>query len=178
MIPVVEPLALRVQLDLGVFCSQTLRPLENVMKLQRVLIGVAALAMVLTACGDEVVFVDLQAGQCFDNPQIEGSTLTDVDVVDCDEPHLAEVFARLRVDGGDEFPGNAAVAAVADTCTAEPFSSYVGSDYNASIYYSHSVSPTAETWEAGDRHVMCILSDNPDLLASSQIEGSVRNSGQ
>ena len=141
-------------------------------------ISVAAFALVLTACGDEVVFVDLAEGECFSNPEIEGTTLTDVDVVDCDSPHLAEVFARVPVDGGDEFPGNTAVRAAAETCIGDLFASYVGIDYNQSIYYVHTISPSAETWDAGDRHVLCALSDNPDLMASGQIEGSARNSGQ
>lgn len=148
------------------------------MKLQRLFISVAAFAVVLTACGDEVVFVDLAEGQCFDNPEMEGDNLIDVDVVDCDGPHLAEVFARVPIAGGDEFPGDAVVDAVAETCPADLFASYVGIDYDESIYHAHALTPTAESWDAGDRHVMCVLTGDPDLTASDQIEGSVRNSGQ
>lgn len=148
------------------------------MKARRLLIAFAALSLSLAACGDDVQFVSVDVGQCFENPQIENDFMSDVDIVDCDAPHLAEVFAHVTVPGDGEFPGATAVTAAAEPCVGDLFESYVGIDYDSSIYYVHTLTPTADSWDAGDRDVLCFVTDASELAASGQIEGSVRDSGR
>lgn len=148
------------------------------MKLRGIIAAVAASAVLLVACGEEVEFVSLSVGQCFDNPQMDGSGLTDVDVVDCDEPHVGEVYAAVTVrDGG--FPGTAVLQAQAEEeCLGTAFESYVGVDYNSSSLYAIPVFPSEASWEAGDRTTYCIAADGSDLATASPLEGSSRDSGR
>jgi len=91
-------------------------------------------------------------GECFDDSG---------DVVDCSEPHDNEVYAIFSHDGGptDPYPGDEVMEPFAeDGCIAE-FETYVGLDHDSSRYQGHFARPSADTWAAGDREVVCFLYD-------------------
>ncbi len=138
---------------------------------------IAATALFVAACGDEVVYVQLSEGECFADLDITGGQLTDVEVVDCDEPHIGETYAVLPV-AGDDYPGEAALQEAYEDCFGDRFESYVGTDYNVSSLYAHAIYPTEESWDAGDRSIQCFLTSSPDPAASEPLEGSMRGSGR
>lgn len=106
-------------------------------------------------------------GECFDDAG---------PVVDCADLHDNEVYALITYEGGPTapYPGDAAMDAFSeDACVAE-FSRYVGIDYDDSRYEGYFLSPSAETWAAGDREIVCFLYDS----SFRQLRGSVRGAAR
>jgi hypothetical protein len=94
--------------------------------------------------------------------------------VGCAEPHQGEVFHRfdLTVPPGDPYPGDAeASRRAAEGCDAA-FATFVGIPRDASrlgyLYYF----PSADTWDVGERGVMCIVHGDPDELFRASLAGS------
>ena len=110
-----------------------------------------------TSGGEETSVFDLEVGDCF------GATTADqvdsVVVVDCEETHIYEVFALVDHEaGGDEaYPGDDAIGQYAADVCSGPFTDYVDHDYETSVYWITTVTPSAETWADGDREIVCTL---------------------
>jgi hypothetical protein len=117
---------------------------------------------------------DLEVGDCFD---VEDETSVDeVTVLDCEQPHDYEIYALEQHPAGpnDEFPGDDAISSFADeACLGSTFEDYVGQTYEDSELYAFTLQPTAETWEVGDREVVCSA-----FLQDGKLEGSVEGSGR
>ncbi len=143
------------------------------MKFRPVLSLLALAALVLVACGaDEGNVFAIEPGECFDDPELVDGRVRDVPIVECDEPHDNEVYALVELPDG-AFPGAEAIVEQADeACTAE-FERYVGIDYASSIYFASYFSPSEESWEAGDRTIVC-YAYSPD----GPLEGSVRGAAE
>jgi hypothetical protein len=133
----------------------------------------AAGALVLAACGSDVAANDVEVGQCT-NQDLTGS-VGEIDTVDCEESHTAEVFALFDLEG-DDFPGAEEVTTLAiEGCTGDRFEAYVGLPYQESEIFSEPLAPSEETWnEADDRTVICfaVASDG------SASEGSVKDANR
>ncbi len=127
-------------------------------------------ALVLAACSGSVLKLDI--GTCFDDPETFDQ-VEDVPVVDCDDPHDNEVIANVDLTG-DDYPGQDQVENRATQICYEEFSDYVGISYEASMYDIGWLFPTAETWAAGDREVICFAYD----LTLAKITGSINGIGQ
>lgn len=115
---------------------------------------------------------DLEVGDCYDGAT-EANVET-VDVVDCDTPHEYEVYALVQHEAGpgEEYPGDEAISDFADdACLGSSFEDYVGRSYQDSELYAFALQPTAETWDVGDREVVCAA-----FLQNEQLEGSVEGS--
>ena len=96
--------------------------------------------------------------QCFSLP-----------TVPCDEPHGGEVYLVDDVADSDEYPGQAKIQAQVElACAGAGFSDYVGEDLRESDVGIYTLSPTAESWDQGDRSFVCIAtgSDGDDLVGS------------
>jgi len=82
---------------------------------------------------------DLSVGDCINYP--DAGELTDIERIDCAEPHDGEVVDVFDMPDGD-YPGEGGVAEYADAnCPAD-----------ADFHFT----PTEESWSAGDREVVCI----------------------
>ena len=76
---------------------------------------------------------------------------------------------------GSEFPGVEPVAQEGlDGCLAR-FADYVGTSFETSELDAFSLAPTAESWELGDRSVVCLTML---IGGDTRLEGSVRLSGR
>jgi hypothetical protein len=132
----------------------------------------AAFALLLASCslGSSSSVFDLEPGECFDEPS--AGEISDLPMVDCADPHGYEAFAIFEVADGP-FPGVAALEDAATACLPL-FEDYVGTSYesaaNLDIMY---FPPSAESWDAGDREIICTLYD----LNGNQLTGSQRNAG-
>ena len=119
---------------------------------------------------------DLEAGDCFDVP--ESGNITDVDGIDCDEPHDNEVFATFDVAGGPNapFPGSAAISAQAQArCTGALFTDYVGVPFQQSVFNATSINPTQQTWEElDDREVICVATSADGQPLTSSVRDANR----
>lgn len=139
------------------------------------LVLLALAATVLAGCGSEKGNVfSLEAGECFDDPDLSAEGISDVDKVDCAEPHDNEVFATFDLPG-DDYPGDEQVRELAFTGCEERFADYVGIDYASSVLFIFPIFPTEETWnEVDDREVICGLFDGSGEKLEGSMEGAAR----
>jgi hypothetical protein len=129
---------------------------------------VAAVVTLRDRADDEAVVPAVQGlapadvGACVDLSGSGGQ----VTVVDCEEPHDAELYAVVDVAGvglaGAEdapYPGREAVIAVAEeVCTAR-FEPHVGRAHADSSLDASFLVPTEGTWSIGDRTIACLVED-------------------
>ncbi len=130
---------------------------------------VLALALVAAACSGNVF--DLEVGDCFDDPD-SFDEVANVDLVDCADPHDNEVYHLFDLADG-AFPGLSTVETNAAEGCLEAFEPFVGRDYATSQLDIRYLYPTSETWDNGDREVVCAVFD----LTGAQMTGSQRGSG-
>ena len=120
----------------------------------------------LTACS-KTVAAQADVGDCIE--KLESGSVDELDKVDCDESHVAEVFAVPELEDGD-FPGVDEITDLAAEACLGEFEDYVGVSYDDSVYEIFPIAPSEESWdEADDREVIC-LAGNPD---QSELEGSI-----
>ena len=129
----------------------------------------------IVAAGDLDVMT-LQVGDCFDDPEVIDEVVFDVAAVPCTEAHDNEVFAVQSVasDFGGVFPGLDALEQHGyEFCSGQTFDSYVGASYLDSALEVFSFTPTEESWDQGDREIVCALFrlDFAPLTESAQGSG-------
>lgn len=111
--------------------------------------------------GGDLDVMTLQVGDCFNDPDDLEDVVYDVAAVPCSEPHDNEVFAVETVaptlsSGG--FPGQEALQAHSyEMCSGQVFDEYVGTAYLDSSLEVFSLTPTSESWDEGDRGIVCAL---------------------
>lgn len=128
----------------------------------------------LVSAGDLDVMA-LQVGDCFDDPEELDEVVFDVAAVPCSEAHDNEVYSLVPITAfGTAYPGDSALQDFSyEACVGEPFSQYVGIDYLDSALEVFTFTPTEESWDDGDRDVVCVLFK----LDLSKSIGTARNSG-
>jgi len=126
--------------------------------------------------GVETSVFDLEVGFCFST---DSDQLETVNVVDCEQPHEHEVFALVNHPAGDAdaYPGDDALVEYADAECRPPFEEYVDRDYETSIWYITSLTPSAETWGEGDREVVCTVNQQDADEEPITVTGSAEGSG-
>lgn len=106
--------------------------------------------------GEQDVFT-LKVGDCFNVPDDTATEIGSLPVVDCAEPHDQEAFASTDMTG-DSYPGDTAVTDALNTfCTGDVYTDFIGVPYQDSIYYTSGLTPTAGSWENGDRELLCTV---------------------
>ena len=134
--------------------------------MHRALLAIA-LALVLAACTAGTSVTEIEVGDCFDDP--EGELISNLELLECSDPHDNEVFAEVFIDGV-AFPGNDALIEFGfDSCLSE-FEAYVGESYAESPLDYSFLYPSEESWSEGDRSFLCYLY-SADL---SKLTGSAR----
>jgi hypothetical protein len=125
--------------------------------------------------GDPVAVDRIEVGTCFNDAGDEGAfDYTDLPVVDCEEPHDNEVYHLFDASGGEEYPGNEAIAEVTRDGCLEAFEPYVGKAYAESAFLILPIPPSEASWEGGDREVVCAVYDS----SREELRGSVRGSAR
>ena len=102
--------------------------------------------------GDDVF--SIAVGDCLNDADVTGEVST-VPTVDCAEPHDSEAFYAEDLPDGD-YPGTDEVNASADALCSQPFIDFVGKSYDESAYDYTWYSPTTESWDNGDREILCV----------------------
>ena len=119
--------------------------------------------------GEETSVFDLEVGDCFSASEDELETVV---VVSCDAAHVFEVYHVFdhEAGGDDAYPGDDEILQYADTECQVPFEDFVGLDYQSSQWYITSVTPSQETWDQGDREIVCTLNleDRTDVTGSAE----------
>ena len=131
----------------------------------------ASTAPSATVGGEDVSVFDLEAGDCF---SADAEQLESVLVVDCAQPHVYEAFHVFDHEAGpdDAYPGDDQIVEYADAQCQPPFEEFVGTDYESSIWYITSVTPSSETWAEGDREIVCTLNTEDESEVTGSAEGS------
>jgi hypothetical protein len=95
-----------------------------------------------------------QVGECLDIA-VDASTVTELSGFDCSQEHDAEVYF-VGVVTRQKFDPVAVADDAATMCRSE-FTTFIGLPYEESaldIYYLY---PQADSWENGDREVICAV---------------------
>jgi Domain of unknown function (DUF4190)/Septum formation len=114
-------------------------------------------------------------GECFDTPggALTGETYYDVDEVPCSGEHDAEVFGVFQVTGHFVYPGDTGIGKIADDRCYSLQGTYAMDSWAlpsyADVYY---LTPTRDSWDAGDREVTCVFGNTTEGLT---LTGSLRN---
>ena len=140
--------------------------MRNFQRVVAIVLGMSVLA----GCGTTVD--SLSVGDCFNAPEVSdvATEVSDVDVVDCSEPHRYEMYAIDELTNSS-FPGESQAADIADEYCLSRFETFVGMEYDFSVYYIYSIYPTSGSWSQGERSIQCALG-----LDFGTKVGSARNS--
>ena len=105
---------------------------------------------------------------------VVGDCVDGSDVVDCAVPHDFEVYlVTSHPAAADEpFPGNSTLTDYGDQTCSPPFEDYVGVPLAESEYTYLWLAPDAEFWEAGDREVVCGVTNVADEKLTGSLQGS------
>jgi hypothetical protein len=107
--------------------------------------------------GQDDVF-SIEVGDCFNDSTgtDEEGYVSGVDSVACSEAHDNEVYSVFTVDG-DDYPGEEAVMAEADSLCSTSFEEFVGVIYDESELYLTYLYPTDQSWSGGDKEIVCVI---------------------
>jgi hypothetical protein len=121
---------------------------------------------------------DLSPGDCFVGrpfpPKDAGGekrTVLLVAAVACSKPHEKEVFAVFEhpAKAGGDFPGEDAIAKVAQDGCAERFEGYVGQPFGESDLQVAVIAPGPVPWDKdNDRRIVCTLQEGVKALKGSK----------
>lgn len=111
---------------------------------------------VSASCGGTSV-ADLGVGDCFDGPRTVEAAIevAEVTLRPCRGPHELQVFASRQVSGS--YPDQEDLLDDTTMWCVSQFRGFVGIDYEDSIYFITQLVPSAESWNDGDREVLCLL---------------------
>lgn len=145
-----------------------------------------AVFLVLANQDDGTDYADLRVGNCVRDVSArdtgagggaERRSVTEVEVVACNEPHETEVYAVTNFPGGkgSPFPGDEAIGRfVSEFCQGPAFEQYVGKPRNLSSLIDDDIQPSDVSWKAGRRQVICMASDPAGKLLTGSVKGSGR----
>jgi hypothetical protein len=127
--------------------------------------------------GEETSVFDLEVGDCF---SAESDSVESVLVVDCEQPHTYEAYFVFDHEAGPDeaYPGDDEILEYADNGCRPSFEGFVGMDYESSIWYITSVTPSAETWAAGDREIICTLDQQDADGEAIEVTGSAEGAAE
>lgn len=113
---------------------------------------------------DEIGFVDLVVGECFNQSSLPSA-------VPCDGPHEYEIFAAIQLD--KELHPTWEEAWLATSCTSE-FERFVDFDYIESQLWYEVARPSESVWFAGDHDIRCLVyQPSSDFSGVESLVGSV-----
>jgi hypothetical protein len=127
-------------------------------------------ATTATACSQGNVF-SLKVGDCFNQPSATASSVSNVPIVPCTGAHDAEVYFVFDYPNAPaSYPGDEAVRTAAENGCKPAFTTWVGLDFDHSIYGFSYLRPTSDSWDAKDRTIDCVIvsSDENPLTGSAK----------
>jgi hypothetical protein len=112
----------------------------------------------------------LAVGDCL-NGEV-GWTRENTEVVSCDAPHEQQVVGLIPFAGGDgTYPGEATLQQLGEDRCYDAFASFVGIEYDRSVWYMTAWRPSEDTWADGDRLVICALHEQNKVPITGSKEG-------
>lgn len=100
----------------------------------------------------------LRVGDCINDPADGEETfeVSGVTSADCAEPHDAEVYSSIMLEG-IPFPGDDKIMTATEGC-ADDFAKFTGIPYaDAPLLDYMTFYPSAASWLTGDREILCMI---------------------
>lgn len=119
---------------------------------------------------DASVF-DIAVGDCLTD-EVTGDSVEEVPVVPCDQPHISEVYFSYTIEE-ETFPGSDGMDRLMEEQCLPAFESFVGVAYDMSALEVTTLEPTSESWEQGDRELLCLIVD-PAGEVTGSLQGANR----
>ncbi len=113
------------------------------------------LAVSLSGCGALGGAPTAEVGECLNMENLQEAEVDEIPTVECGEEHDGQVVHTFDMPDGD-YPSDEEWQTAIEQGCIEGFEDYVGSSYDDSTIALRDLSPTAESWDAGDRAVLCI----------------------
>ena len=130
----------------------------------------------VTERNDDASVFEIKVGDCYNFPD-DSATSSEVETlsaVPCADPHQAEAYHEIEIDG-DEFPGTPAVEEEADAACLAEFETFVGMPYDTSTLEFTYLAPTEASWDQlDDRLVSCLVLDPANPEVTGTLEGAAR----
>lgn len=127
--------------------------------------------------GGTLPVTELQEGDCFDDPEGDETKaeIYDVRAVLCAESHDNEVYEAGSVPASTDatYPGDDELFQQVGRRCLQQFEAFVGTPYTDSILDITVVTPTAESWQDGDRGYICAVYD-----LTGPVQGSLRGASR
>lgn len=125
----------------------------------------------VTEASDADAF-SIRVGDCLETMDWSAEGFSTVPVIPCAEEHESEVYAAVDLPDGD-YPGDESVATQADEYCYGEFQGFVGVAWEDSAFDYGYLSPSPESWDQGDREVLCMIMD-PNGLTTGSLSGAGR----
>nr|WP_246401681.1 septum formation family protein [Jiangella mangrovi] len=125
----------------------------------------------VTETADAADVFDVRVGDCLGD-FADSEQVTDVAVVPCTDEHAQEVYATAQVPDGELPSDDDLQTQAVETCTTE-FQTFVGLAYEESALDFTWLQPTAESWDQGDRELVCLVYD-----PAGPVTGSLRGANR
>lgn len=114
---------------------------------------------------------DLLEGDCISGEP--GWSRANTDVVPCEAPHEYQIVGLIPYTSTDDaFPGDAAVDQLSEEYCYDAFEDFVGISYDRSQWYMTAWLPSAETWQDGDRSVICTVHADDEEPFTGSLAGA------
>lgn len=119
------------------------------------LLIIAIVVLAIVSDDGSVRATDIKTGDCIAESPADGADVARLPKVSCDKPHEGEVYAVIRVSG-DSFPGQSAIRDEYEERCLSALESYAPDAANDPRVRNFLLYPSQETWDRGDRDVVCI----------------------
>ena len=145
------------------------------MKLILIAISVIGIGL-LGACAGNVF--SLKVGNCYNGPHNlnpeSAVDVTDVELVNCDEPHESEVYSIFELPDST-WPGYDYIENQAEMACISRFEAFVGVEYALSTLWIDYIYPSEKSWKKqDDRFVRCSVIEESYIKVSGSLRGSRR----
>ncbi|MGK2880418.1 MAG: hypothetical protein ACSLE6_06355, partial [Mycobacterium sp.] len=117
---------------------------------------IVAVALIAMFAQSNVLANNVDVGTCIEEMPT-GDTVALLPKVPCEEPHEGEAFGNVTVEDSDTYPGVEVMLGYQADCESQIDVSTLNGEYGLYLLY-----PTEETWDQGDRTIVCIATtDEP-----------------
>jgi hypothetical protein len=110
-------------------------------------------------------------GDCFNEATEDVGEVEDVGAVPCAEPHDFEVFFAFDMTESD-YPGQDEAFNIGQERCIEEFEGFVGIPYDESVLDIFVLAPTQESWDRGDREILCSVYALDESKLTGSMEGT------
>ncbi|MFD4377422.1 DUF4190 domain-containing protein [Streptomyces sp. NPDC058486] len=123
--------------------------------------------------------MELRTGECFLDDTEDGDYTLGVQVVDCAEPHDAEVTGRFEVTGFDAWPGERKLEELGEKRCDAMIATYVRDTWSLteetwSLYYF----PDRQAWREGEHRIACGVGGEERTTGSLRSDATTLDAGQ